>query len=100
MNQLSKEIQDLIKQEMKEYGDNEFPKQHYTGIHVKTTAKYGYLAGAKKWALMMEEFAEWLAKKKWKRYSNGKWSIPSAGYGGGEPIEYTTSELLTLFISK
>lgn len=49
------------------------------------------------------KFAEWIDNGRWKRERGrngvfGKWYVPSAGYGGGEPTMYTTKELYQYWI--
>ena len=49
-------------------------------------------------------FAEWIAKNQWKRQrtkiNNGLWYVPSAGYGGGVPLMYTTAELYAIYLNQ
>ena len=49
-------------------------------------------------------FAEWGQRMKYKqsggKKGNGEWYRQSAGYGGGEPHFYTTSELFEIFLTE
>ena len=67
-------------------------------------AQYNYSLGLTKGLEIAGEFAEWGQRNKYKqsggKKGNGEWYRQSAGYGGGEPTFYTTSELIEIFITE
>lgn len=101
---ISKQLQDVIQLEAKK-----FHKEHhkgssvYVGAYTAQIRQEHFIAGATKYAGLMIEFADWISDNRYKKVRNrlkdGKWYIQSAGYGGGEPIMHTTSDLLTIFIT-
>lgn len=84
MNQLSSEIEDMIKKDVENLSERP--------VYTSPTYKSGYKAGATKWALMMEEFLLWAYEKY--RYTGNYWY----DWNLMNPPRYSTPELLTLFI--
>ena len=71
---------------------------------VSPLVKQGFSNGLTKGLEIAGEFAEWGQRNKYKqsggKKGNGEWYRQSAGYGGGEPTFYTTSELIEIFITE
>ena len=84
----------------------EFVKQEVNKISKESTLHGSKLFsdGLTKGLEIAGEFAEWGQRNKYKqsggKKGNGEWYRQSAGYGGGEPTFYTTSELLTIFLTE
>lgn len=53
---------------------------------------------------LAKEFTEWTQRNRYKqeggKKGKGEWYVQAAGYGGGEPKIYTTTELLTIFLTE
>ncbi len=68
------------------------------------TSAEGFKNGLTKGIEIAGEFAEWGQRNKYKqsggKKGNGEWYRQSAGYGGGEPTFYTTSELIEIFLTE
>lgn len=86
MNQLSSEIEDMIKKDVENLSERP--------VYTSPTYKSGYKAGATKWALMMEEFLNWADENFVKNAYSKLWS------NGREGEFFTTSELLILFLKQ
>lgn len=102
--ELPKEIQDRINDEADKYGfvvPYDGSNKFYNDDKVK-----GYQDGATAWAKIAIGFAEWKDAKGYRRERGrknkeriyGEWYIPAAGYGGGQPITYTSEQLLLEYL--
>ena len=102
--------QEFVKKECEQYAEKVSFQVPYNGTNDfyneerLKTSKLDFSDGLTKGLEIAGEFAEWGQRNKYKqsggKKGNGEWYRQSAGYGGGEPTFYTTSELLTIFLTE
>lgn len=104
LTELPKEIQDLLDKQAKTHVRKTFP--YYKGDDLDGSTYDTYREAANAWAKIAIGFAEWKDAKGYRRERGrknkeriyGEWYIPAAGYGGGQPITYTSEQLLLEYL--